>query len=83
MPRILCKLPNASTEINGINFSEDHGDMVSESVDETTAKHFASIPGYELLPDKPGLLGDGGQAPTAPEEPAAETRSRKASRTAE
>lgn len=49
MPRIHCKLPNASTSINGVAF-EPHpqGGMISEEIDEERAAHFASIKGYKI-----------------------------------
>ena len=49
MKRILCELPNASKEINGIKFSEDKGQMVSEEVKDEIADRFASIPGYKVV----------------------------------
>jgi len=48
--RVICSLPNASGEINGIAFVEDHGDMISEPIDQETAERFAAIPGYEAVP---------------------------------
>lgn len=50
MPRIHCKLPNASTNINGVAF-EPHpqGGMISEEIDDERAAHFASIKGYKVV----------------------------------
>lgn len=48
MPKVLCKLPNATSPINGYRFVTHRDGMVSEELDETAAKRFASIPGYEI-----------------------------------
>lgn len=50
MPKVICKLENASPLINGFKFTP-HPDglgMVSEELAEEHAAHFASIDGYEL-----------------------------------
>jgi hypothetical protein len=50
MPKIICKLPNASTNINGVAF-ERVGEHV-HSVDELTQEqleYFASVTGFEVL----------------------------------
>lgn len=47
MPLIVCKLPNASTSINGIEFKPTKGGMMAEVSDEMAAL-FSSIPGFEL-----------------------------------
>lgn len=49
MPRVLCTLDHASTSINGVAFSPDRGQMISEEVSEEVAAGFAAIPGYEVL----------------------------------
>lgn len=53
MPRIICDLPNASEEINGVRFAPDGpgGAMRSAVVDEATAAAFLAIPGYRADPD--------------------------------
>lgn len=49
MPRVICDLPNASDEINGIKFHPlDDGGRISDEIDAETAAHFVSIPGYAL-----------------------------------
>jgi hypothetical protein len=48
MPKVLCKLKNASAKINGVSFVSHKLGMISEEVDDAVAKHFASIPGYEV-----------------------------------
>jgi len=45
--RIICKLPNASEEINGVPFTQVEGGMASEDLDAETAANFLTIPGYE------------------------------------
>jgi len=52
MARVLCTLPNASTVINGVNFSLDRGQMLSDDMDAATAADFASIAGYKLVLEK-------------------------------
>lgn len=49
MPRVLCTLPHASTSINGVAFTSDRGQMISEEVSEEVAAAFGAIPGYEVL----------------------------------
>lgn len=49
MPRVLCTLPHASTSINGVTFTPDRGQMISEEVSEEVAVAFGAIPGYEIL----------------------------------
>lgn len=58
MPKVICKLPNASEKISGVKFAQ-HPDgaefgMVSEEISQEQADVFGSIPGYELVgaPDK-------------------------------
>lgn len=53
MRRLICTLPNASTTINGIAFTEDRGQMVSEPVPDDVAEQMATIPGYMLVPEAP------------------------------
>lgn len=57
MPQVICKLPNASDEINGVKFSRHEVDgqavMVSDEISAEQAEAFASIPGYELAPVDP------------------------------
>lgn len=48
MPRVLCELPNASTEINGVAFAAVEGGMLSIELSEEAAANFASINGYRL-----------------------------------
>ena len=50
MPKVICKLPNASTEISGVKFTADEdGAMLSEDVAQDVADSFALIPGYEII----------------------------------
>jgi hypothetical protein len=61
VPKVICKLPNASEEISGVRFAPhpdgaEHG-MVSEDISQEQADFFVSIPGYELV---------GGSAQKAP-----------------
>jgi hypothetical protein len=47
-----CILPNASTLINGIEFSEheDGGMRTADAVDGEVASQFKGIPGYSIVP---------------------------------
>lgn len=46
MPKVLCTLPNASDEINGVKFSAIEGGALSEDLTAEQADVFLSIPGY-------------------------------------
>ena len=72
MFHVICTLPNASHNINGVPFvdyepaaaGEERGVITAEPVDEEVAKAFAAIPGYRVIPADAGLInGDGGGAP--------------------
>lgn len=45
--RIICTLPNASDNINGVAFIAGAGGMVSEEIPAAVAERFLSIPGYK------------------------------------
>lgn len=49
--KVLCKLPNASGEINGVKFAKTDDGMLSEDIGEDVAKAFSEIPGYEIVAD--------------------------------
>lgn len=49
MARVICRLPNASTEINGVRFTEDRGEMISDEITAELADAFASIPGFHKI----------------------------------
>jgi hypothetical protein len=53
--RVICKHPNASTEINGVAFTQTDGGMVSADIDEETGAHFLKVPGFSRVaePVKP------------------------------
>lgn len=59
-PFIISDIPNTSESVNGINFRNDRGQMVSEEVDQATADYFASIPGYKVVDKIPKKEGDAG-----------------------
>lgn len=47
MPRVICELPNASLEINGVPFEKmEDGRIRSAEVEQEIADFFLSIPGY-------------------------------------
>lgn len=66
MPRVICKLPNASRLISGVAFEERDGAMLSEDIGEEAAAVFASIPGYEMAEEE--------AAPANPEEDKTEAK---------
>jgi hypothetical protein len=74
--KVICKLPNASTKINGVRF-ERVGEHV-HSVDELTQEqldHFASITGYEVVDsDAADAAQDDVEEASAPDEAAQPTR---------
>ena len=47
--RVLCSLPNASANINGVAFETHPGGMISESIGDDLASQFAAIPGFSLI----------------------------------
>lgn len=84
MPKVICELPNASHEINGIAFTElDDGRMISAEIDDETAAYFTSIPGYVLegeeAPELPLTQPDGA---LTPQQKAAQTRAGKSAKEA-
>jgi hypothetical protein len=71
MFHVLCTLPNASTNINGITFKPHpkNGVMTVDPVDLEVAMQFDGIPGYELIevqPEQTDLL----QPADGPDKPA-------------
>lgn len=48
MAKVICKLPNASTNINGIRFVTHRDGMISEEIDDAVALTLSDIPGYEI-----------------------------------
>lgn len=72
MPRILCRLPNASARINGVEFKSTPAGMLSEDLADDVAAAFARIPGYEVVQpqgrkkaaaDKPAEAATSAEAP--------------------
>ena len=49
MPKVICTRPNASLNINGVNFTptEDGTGVISDEVSDDAAELFLSIDGYE------------------------------------
>lgn len=73
---VICTLPNASNEINGIPF-EDHkeGKISVEAVSAETAETFAQIEGYKVVDSKKASAA---AKPTAAEKAAAEAAAAEA-----
>ncbi len=69
---ISTKLPNASGNINGVNFSEPNtkGLRISERVEEEVAALFRGIEGF-IVKEVDALTGGKKAAPDAPPAPAA------------
>lgn len=44
--QVICTLPNAASEINGVAFSEHPNGRISDPIDTATAERFLRIPGY-------------------------------------
>lgn len=55
--RVLCSLPNAADEINGVAFTRTDAGMLSADIDEATAAVFLRIPGYTKAADEPPRRG--------------------------
>lgn len=60
MYKVICLLPNASTNISGIDFEEVDGVMVAVDVSEDDALRFGKVPGFEVIPQEglENLLND-------------------------
>jgi len=52
MAQVICKLPNASTLINGVKFVEHEAGVISEEISDDAAAVFASIKGYVIAGEK-------------------------------
>jgi hypothetical protein len=63
MAKVICTLPNASTEINGVKFVSHKLGMISEDVDDEVATGFATIQGYHHYdPKTKGIIAPAGPA---------------------
>lgn len=49
MFQVICVLPNASDEINGVKFEKTDDGMLSEVVSKEVADNFAKIDGYKVV----------------------------------
>lgn len=58
MPKVLCTLPNASTEINGVKFVSHKLGMLSENIDDDVAVTFTAIDGYTIYDPKAAAKKD-------------------------
>lgn len=85
MPKVICTLPNASDEMNGVKFSKhpDRDDaVVSEEISQAQAEYFASVSGFELVgakkePQAPVVTQTQTATPDAEAEAAAAEEERK------
>jgi len=84
MAKVLCRLPNASNNINGVRFVTHRDGMLSEEIEDEVALGFANIRGYEIYdPDAANkqstqnstaageTVPPAGTTPTAPTAPTA------------
>lgn len=58
MPRIICTLPNASTEINGHKFEPVEGGVVSGELSQEVVDTFLEISGYALFEEDPAAVAE-------------------------
>ena len=78
MPKVLCELPNAANVINGVKFTSDRGQMISDDITDAQAAVFSQIPGFRTVatpkPPQPfvGKAAAAAAAQAAPAAPAAE-----------
>ena len=84
MPKVICTRPNASLNINGVNFTptEDGRGVISEEISGDAAELFLSIEGYELAEQseqKPAAAAakPAAKALAAPTKPAAAKKADK------
>ncbi len=70
MPRVICSLPHAASVINGVPFTLDRGEMISDEVSDVVANNFALIPGYRVVGQEPEPplepVPDDGEPPALP-----------------
>jgi hypothetical protein len=63
MPRVLCTLPNASIQINSVDFEKTKEGMLSEDIADDVAANFLLIDGFVEYVDPPAAAakvdGDG------------------------
>lgn len=77
MPRVICDLPNAALEINGVPFEKmEDGRIRSAEVEQEIADFFLSIPGY--LADGVPVIDKTTVASTAPKSAAKTAKAAKA-----
>lgn len=65
--KILCKLPNAATEINGVKFVAHELGMISEEIKEEVAAAFLKIEGYIRVRESPSAAAVPPAAPAKEE----------------
>jgi len=69
MPKVKCTIPNASNNINCINFEPIPGGMLSEEIEQEHVDNFLLVPGFELYvesePPKPAKGKKSDQIPAA------------------
>lgn len=70
MAKVICTLPNTADVVNGVKFTLDRGEMISEDVSDEVAAAFAVIPGYTVA-GAGKAAADKGKGKAEPAAPAA------------
>lgn len=47
--RVICTTPHATSPINGVEFTQDRGQLISVPLTQAAADAFQGIPGYEVV----------------------------------
>jgi hypothetical protein len=47
--KVITSIPTASTKINGITFTAEKGQMISEEISDEVAAGFVKVPGFALV----------------------------------
>jgi len=66
--QVICTLPNAASEINGVAFSEHPNGRISDPIDTATAERFLRIPGYIVATEtkaEPAALDESADSPAS------------------
>jgi hypothetical protein len=71
--KVLCKLENASSLIDGVKFEKTPHGMLSEEISDAQVKHYLSISGFHPVPTteqtQPAKTGAKGVATAQAEQP--------------
>ena len=70
MAKVICTLPNASDTINGVRFTRDRGQMISDDMTDEQAAAFERVGGFKIVGKKDPAEGTTPPATPAPTPPA-------------